>query len=48
MVESFTIADSVSNYIQSLRSGKKEAQNDLAKFVRWIGGDRSLVDLSPS
>jgi transcription elongation factor GreA len=46
--EAVTIGDLVSNYIQSLKLGKKEAQNDLAKFVRWIGGNRLLFDVSPS
>ena len=48
MIQSFTIADLVSNYIQSLKTGKKEAQNDLAKFVRWIGANRTLDEMRPN
>lgn len=42
-----TLSDGVTSYLESLKSGRTEAQQQLVKFVRWFGQDRTLSAIAP-
>ena len=42
------LASALQQYLQTVSKDKKQAaQGELAKFMRWIGGDRHIGSLAP-
>ena len=42
------LADGVSAFLLSMKSGQEDAQQYLAKFVRWFGHDRRVAAITPA
>ena len=46
---SITINDAFQEYVKQLpKKNKRNAQSDVAKFIRWIGGERLTSSIVPS
>ena len=46
---SITINDAFQEYVKQLpKKNKRNSQSDVAKFVRWIGGERFTSSIAPS
>jgi len=46
---SISISDAFQEYVKQLpKKNKRNAQSDVAKFVRWIGGERLTSSVAPS
>ncbi|MEX0763259.1 MAG: GreA/GreB family elongation factor [Dehalococcoidia bacterium] len=48
-MEQLTVSEAFQVYVRQLpQDAKQKAQPEIAKFVRWVGGDRLIASISPA
>jgi transcription elongation factor GreA len=49
MTDELTLSEAISNYLRSVKAAQRNAAaQELSRFARWYGGERSLRVISPS